>query len=235
MYEFEAAPCFACFCAQLPVIAAACLLHLHALATPGCPACAVPHVSFSLSLQPELPQQCSPSAARCAAKAHPDRILQLSRQQQLVPLLSYCLQDLDLSTGPNGAWLQQVVGLRLLPLADGQGLAAFEAPEQASKPQQLVFVVTDAVEQALVHTERKSRGCAGSLAQCRAGWQCPCDTAASTTQRCLSCMPVTVNIYLLPEVHSSHPAACAGMLCRRTPARHGACWPSPHHPAVTAG
>jgi hypothetical protein len=128
-----------------------------------------------LSLQPELPQQCSPSAARQAVKTHPDRIPQLSRQQQLVPLLAYCMQDLDLSSGPSGVWLQQLVGLRLLPLADGQGLAAFEAPMQSSRPQQLVFVVTDAVEQALVHTQRKSKRCAGSLAQCRAGchqWLC---------------------------------------------------------------
>lgn len=104
-----------------------------------------------------------------------------------MPLLAYCLQDLDLSTGPNGAWLQQVVGLRLLPLADGQGLAAFEAPEQASRPQQLVFVVTDAVEQALVHTERKSRGCAESLSQCRAGWQCPCDSINYAALLATSC------------------------------------------------
>jgi hypothetical protein len=114
------------------------------------------------ALQPELPQQCSPSAARRAVKAHPDRIPQLSRQQQLVPLLAYCLRDLDLSTGPTGGWLQQLAGLRLLPLADGQALANIEASArphgQQQQQSQLVFVVTDALEQALVQTEREC-GC----------------------------------------------------------------------------
>lgn len=117
---------------------------------------------FVRVLQPEAPQQCTPSAARRAVKAHPDLIPALNRQQQLVPLLAYCLRDVDLSTGPTGGWLQQLMGLRLLPLADGQGVAAVEVTMgSAQSQQQLVFVVVDALEQALVQTEREC--CSGSV------------------------------------------------------------------------
>jgi hypothetical protein len=74
-------------------------------------------------------------------------------------LLAYCLRDLDLSTGPTGSWLQQLAGLRLLPLADAQALAEIQATAQPHGKQQqlrqLVFVVMDALEQALVQTERE--------------------------------------------------------------------------------
>lgn len=110
---------------------------------------------FALYLQPELPQQCTPSAARRAVKANAGRVAQLDRQQQLVPLLAYCLRDLELSSGPTGSWLQQLLGLKLLPVADGSTLTAFEASVAPSGPHQLVFVVTDALEQSLVQSQRK--------------------------------------------------------------------------------
>jgi hypothetical protein len=91
--------------------------------------------------------------ARRAVKAHSDAITRLDRQQQLVPLLAYCLKDLELS-GPTGSWLQQLLGLRLLPLVDEASLARFEALTGPGAPQQLVFVVTEPLEQALVHTQR---------------------------------------------------------------------------------
>lgn len=106
-------------------------------------------------LQPEQPQQCSPAAARNAVRQHADRTVQLDRQQQLVPLLAYCLRDLDLSSGPTGSWLQQLLGLRLLPLADGSSLTAFEASVRTAAAHQLVFVVTDALEHSLVHSQRE--------------------------------------------------------------------------------
>jgi hypothetical protein len=124
-------------------------------------------------LQPEAPQQCAPAAARKAVKAHPDRVPQLSRQQQLVPLLAYSLRGLDLSTGPTGSWLQQLMGLRLLPLADGDGLAYFEAAVGQAGPKQLVFVVTDDLEQALVQNERE-------LGVHASGWV-RCDSACDST------------------------------------------------------
>lgn len=112
------------------------------------------YAAVSCTLQPELPKQCTPSVAHRAVKAHPDSITRLDRQQQLVPLLAYCLKDLELS-GPSGAWLQQLMGLRLLPLADEASLAKFEVPMGPGASQQLVFVVTEPLEEALVHTERE--------------------------------------------------------------------------------
>jgi hypothetical protein len=103
--------------------------------------------------QPELPIQCTPAAARKTVKASATRIPQLERQQHLVPLLAYCLSDLDLSAGPTGSWLQQLVGLRLLPLADGQGLAEVEVTTGTAVPRQLVFVVTEPLELMLVKSQ----------------------------------------------------------------------------------
>lgn len=128
-----------------------CVRHIHHPVPVGC--C---HCLCHLLLQPELPQTCSPAAARRAVKSHADRIPQLDRQQQLVPLLGYCLRDLDLSSGPAGGWLQDVQGLRLLPLADGSSLATFSAcvgPAGVQQPP--VFVVTDGLELSLVDSQRE--------------------------------------------------------------------------------
>lgn len=124
---------------------------------------------YVLPSQPELPRHCTPAAARQAVKAHAGSttLHGLSRQAQLVTLLTYCLADLDLSQGRHGAWQQQLQGLELLPLADGTKMAAFQMQQQgvysasmagpagsaaAAAP---VFVVTDALEQLLVGSQSK--------------------------------------------------------------------------------
>jgi hypothetical protein len=83
------------------------------------------------------------------------RILQ--RETQLVPLLAYCLADVDLSGG--AAACQPLLRLRLLPLADGSLAAVAEYSGERSKgqrrqqQQQLVFVVTDELELLLVGSQ----------------------------------------------------------------------------------
>lgn len=69
--------------------------------------------------------------------------------------MAYCLADVDLAAG--AAACQQLLRLRLLPLADGS-LAEFAAFGQLSKPQEkqpLVFVVTDELELLLVGSQSK--------------------------------------------------------------------------------
>jgi hypothetical protein len=109
------------------------------------------------TLQPELPQSCTPAAARAAATAHADRTPILQRETQLVPLLAYCLADVDLSAA--AAACQQLLRLRLLPLADGSLAAVSEYSGERSKgqgrqqQQQLVFVVTEELELLLVGSQ----------------------------------------------------------------------------------
>jgi hypothetical protein len=83
----------------------------------------------------------------------------LKREAQLVPLLAYCLADVDLSAG--AAACQQLLRLRLLPLADGSLAAVAEYSGERSKgqsrqqqqQQQLVFVVTEELELLLVGSQ----------------------------------------------------------------------------------
>ncbi|WIA11333.1 hypothetical protein OEZ85_011456 [Tetradesmus obliquus] len=112
---------------------------------------------------PELPQSCTPAAARTAAAAHPDRMTILQRDTQLVPLLAYCLADVDLSAG--AAACQQLLRLRLLPLADGsvaevaeysggKSKAQNQQQQQQQQQQQLVFVVTEELELLLMGSQK---------------------------------------------------------------------------------
>jgi hypothetical protein len=88
----------------------------------------------------------------------------LQRDTQLVPLLAYCLADVDMSAG--AAACKQLLRLRLLPLADGS-LAEFaeysghqrqqqqqqQWQQQQRQQQQLVFVVTEDLELLLVGSQ----------------------------------------------------------------------------------
>lgn len=82
----------------------------------------------------------------------------LQRDTQLVPLLAYCLADVDLSAG--AAACQQLLRLRLLPLADGSVAEVAEysggkSKAQNQQQQQLVFVVTEELELLLMGSQSK--------------------------------------------------------------------------------
>jgi hypothetical protein len=74
---------------------------------------------------------------------------------QLVPLLAYCLADVDLSAGPAACW--QLLRLRLLPLADGSlaEVAEYSSGQGKVQQQQFVFVVTEELELLLVGSQSK--------------------------------------------------------------------------------
>lgn len=125
------------------------------------------HAYLCLHMQPDSPARCTPRAVRQAARSKPATMASLDRMQQLVPLLSYCLSDLDLAAGPAGEWQQQLEGLCLLPLADGVGQAEVRSqPLTADRPPPaataaLVLVVTDNLDKVLVgtHSEFTVRAC----------------------------------------------------------------------------
>lgn len=130
------------------------------------PATANTHLPPPCCLQPEMPHLCTPAAARKAVSAHPRLISGLDRQHQLARLLAYVIADVDLSGGASAC--QPLLGLRLLPTADG-GLAELQQQHQGHQQQQhAVFVVTSELEELLVgqHSELAWR-CAVSRAPCR--------------------------------------------------------------------
>jgi hypothetical protein len=96
-------------------------------------------------------EEATPALARRAAAAHPGRCAALCRERQLPPLLRFALSDLDLAL-PGG--VSELLGVPLLPLADGRSVAAAGPLEGAgAEAAGRVYVTADALELALVGSQ----------------------------------------------------------------------------------
>jgi len=75
-----------------------------------CPTCLLP-----FALQPEAPQSCSPVVVRKAVAAASSKSLsKLAKWQQFVPLLAYCLSDINIGAGTAYKSLKLNVALSLV-------------------------------------------------------------------------------------------------------------------------
>jgi hypothetical protein len=154
----------------------------------------------------------------------------LQRETQLVPLLAYCLADVDLSVG--AAACQRLLRLRLLPLADGSlaeavaysaGQSQGQGRSRQQQQQQLVFVVTEELELLLL----------GSQSECAWQQQRGNFSRSSSTAALEHCLQAN-NVRFCEQLRVILPVECC-CVCRAGVAADACHVTDPHQFSRVAG